>query len=167
MVPETDLQISRAENRQAKQALNVGLIGTGRISDIYLKTCSSFSELNIKVFGSLNLHQSSEKASRYGISEIASPDEIIADESIDCILNLTLPAVHAEVGLAALAAVQHVYSEKPFATCSAECCGLPAGRGGLCPCQGAGIRYDLVPVACFRLLRRGATDDTICYVENR
>jgi predicted dehydrogenase len=116
MVSETDLQISRAENKQAKQALNVGLIGTGRISDIYLKTCSSFSELNIKVCGSLDLHQSSEKASRYGISEIASPDEIIADESIDCILNLTLPAVHAEINLAALVAGKHVYSEKPFAT---------------------------------------------------
>ena len=152
MVPETDLQISRAENRQAKQALNVGLIGTSRISDIYLKTFSSFSELNIKVCGSLDLHQSSEKASRYGISEIASPDEIIADESIDCILNLMLPAVHAEVGLAALAAVQHVYSEKPFATCSAEYCGLPAGRGGLCPCQGAGIRFRPAASCVFPLI---------------
>jgi len=116
MVSETDLQISRAENKQAKQAMNVGLIGTGRISDINLKTCSSFSELNIKVCGSLDLHQSSEKASRYGTSEIASPDEIIADESIDCILNLMLPAVHAEISLAALVAGKNVYSEKPFAT---------------------------------------------------
>ena len=53
----------------------------------------------------------------------------------------------------------------PFATCSAECCGLPAGRGGLCPCQGADIRHDLVPVACFRLTRCGATRDTICYFD--
>lgn len=31
-------------------------------------------------------------------------------------LNLTIPAVHAEISLAALGAGKHVYSEKPFAT---------------------------------------------------
>ena len=55
----------------------------------------------------------------------------------------------------------------PFATGSAECCGLPAGRGGLCPRRGAVIRYDLLLVACFRLSRCGATLYTIRYRENR
>ena len=109
-------QISAVRDAAPITPLNVGLIGTGRISDIYLQTCASFSEINIAVCGSLNLEESSQKAAQYNVPRVASPADIIADETIDCILNLTIPAVHAEVSLAALAAGKHVYSEKPFAT---------------------------------------------------
>ena len=98
----------------AHAPLNVGLIGTGCIGDIYLKTRDSFSELNVKVCGSLDFEENSRKAERFGIGDRAGPDEIIADDSIDCILNLTVPTVHAEVSLAALAAGKHD-SRLPFA----------------------------------------------------
>ena len=94
----------------------VGLIGTGRISDIYLKTCAKFDELDIVACGSLNMEESRAKAEEYGVPRVCAPDEIIADPEIDCILNLTIPAVHAEVSMKALNAGKHVYSEKPFAT---------------------------------------------------
>ncbi|WP_194843219.1 Gfo/Idh/MocA family protein, partial [Paenibacillus polymyxa] len=42
-------------------------------------------------------------------------DEILADPQIELIINLTIPAVHAEVCLRALAAGKHVYVEKPLA----------------------------------------------------
>lgn len=94
----------------------VGLIGTGRISDIYLKTCARFPEIEISVCGSLNPEEARAKATAHGVPRVAAPDEIIADPDLDAILNLTIPAAHAEVSLAALAAGKHVYSEKPFAT---------------------------------------------------
>ena len=40
----------------------------------------------------------------------------MADPDIDCILNLTIPAAHAEITLQALNNGKHVYSEKPFVT---------------------------------------------------
>jgi len=98
----------------------VGLIGTGRISDIYLKTCARFPELEVAVCGSLNAEEAQAKAKAYGVPKVAAPDEIIADQSIDAILNLTIPAAHAEVSLAALQSGKHVYSEKPFATSLAD-----------------------------------------------
>ena len=109
-------QISVLQDGTPNPLLNVGLIGTGRISDIYLQTCSSFSEISIVACGSLDLEESRRKAVRYDIPKVASSEDIIADDSIDCILNLTIPTVHAEVSMAALAAGKHVYSEKPFAT---------------------------------------------------
>ncbi|WP_097155791.1 Gfo/Idh/MocA family protein [Cohaesibacter gelatinilyticus] len=96
--------------------LRVGLIGCGVISDIYIQTCQKFDVLEIVACGSLNIEESQAKAAKYGISKACSPDEIIDDPDIDCILNLTIPAVHAEISLKALAAGKHVYSEKPFVT---------------------------------------------------
>jgi len=100
----------------SKTPFRIGLIGTGRISDIYIQTIAKFPELELAVCGSLNPDESKAKAAEYNIPSTATPDEIIADPSIHCILNLTIPAAHAEISLQALQAGKHVYSEKPFAT---------------------------------------------------
>ena len=62
------------------------------------------------------MEESRAKAVKYGIPATASPEEIFADRGIDVILNLTVPAAHAEISLRALEAGKHVYSEKPFVT---------------------------------------------------
>lgn len=98
------------------KAFRVGLIGTGRISDIYLKTLAGYDSVDIAACGSIDLSQSRAKAAQYGVPRVCAPDEIIADPEIDAILNLTIPAAHAGVSLSALAAGKHVYSEKPMAS---------------------------------------------------
>ena len=114
------------------KTFRVGLIGTGRISDIYLKNIREFSGVEITACGSLNMEESRAKASEYGVPRVSTPDEIIADPGIDAILNLTIPAAHAGISLAALDAGKHVYSEKPFVTDLAEgrrILGLAEARG--------------------------------------
>ncbi len=101
---------------EASKAFRVGLVGTGRISDIYLKTCASFEEIEIAACASLNIEESRAKAAQHGIAKVCLPDDIFADPDIDCVLNLTIPAAHAEISLKALEAGKHVYSEKPFVT---------------------------------------------------
>ncbi|MDJ0629162.1 MAG: Gfo/Idh/MocA family oxidoreductase [Rhodobacter sp.] len=96
------------------KSFRVGLIGTGRISDIYLKTLTKYPQVSVVACGSLNLDESRAKAEAYGVPRVAAPREIIADPEIDAILNLTIPAAHAGVSMAALAAGKHVYSEKPL-----------------------------------------------------
>lgn len=100
--------------------LRVGLIGTGRISDIYLRTCAKFPQVDVVACGSLNMDESRAKAAEHGIARVMTPDAIIADPDIDAVLNLTIPAAHAGVSMAALNAGKHVYSEKPFATTLAD-----------------------------------------------
>ena len=61
---------------------------------------------------------------------VAAVDELIADPTIDIVLNLTPPAVHVAVIAAALAAGKHVYTEKPLATSSPKAAALIAEAGG-------------------------------------
>ncbi len=119
------------------KTFRVGLIGTGRISDIYLNNIKGFSGVEIVACGSLNMEESRAKATEHGVPCVMSPDEIIADPDIDAVLNLTIPAAHAEISLAALEAGKHVYSEKPFVADLAdgrrildlaETCGLKVGN---------------------------------------
>lgn len=106
---------------KAHKPFRIGLIGTGRISDIYIQNCSKFDELEIVSCGSLDAEESKKKAQVYGIPRVQSPEEILADPNVDCILNLTIPASHAAVTLQALEAGKHVYSEKPIATDILDC----------------------------------------------
>ena len=99
---------------ESAKPLRVGLIGTGRISDIYLKTLREYPQVAVVACGSLNLEESKSKAAQYNVPRVALPNEILADPEIDCILNLTIPKAHAEISLAALEAGKHVYSEKPM-----------------------------------------------------
>ena len=94
--------------------MRVGLVGCGRISDIYLKNCTSFEAIDIVACASLDIAESQAKADQYGIARACVPEDIYADNDIDCVLNLTIPAAHAEVSFAALNAGKHVLVEKPI-----------------------------------------------------
>ena len=98
------------------KTFRVGLIGTGRISDIYLRNIKETAGVEIVACGSLNMAESRAKATEHNVPRVSPPDEIIADPEIDAVLNLTIPAAHAEISMAALEAGKHVYSEKPFVT---------------------------------------------------
>ncbi|WP_421981770.1 Gfo/Idh/MocA family protein [Roseibium sp.] len=96
--------------------LKVGLIGCGRISDIYLKNCAAFDGLEITACASLDIGESRAKAAQHGVPKACEPAELLSDPDIDCVLNLTIPAAHADICRMALQSGKHVYSEKPFVT---------------------------------------------------
>ena len=68
-----------------------------------------------------------------------SVDALLADASIEIVLNLTPPAAHVAVTRAALAAGKHVYTEKPLATTREDATGLLAAA------EAAGRRLGSAP----------------------
>ena len=68
-----------------------------------------------------------------------SVEALLADPEVDLVLNLTIPAAHAEVALAAIAAGKHVYGEKPLAATTAE------ARTVLDAAAAAGVRVGCAP----------------------
>lgn len=93
---------------------SVGLIGCGNISAAYVHACKRFSAIRMVACADLDLARAKAKAAEYGIAKACSPEELLADPSVDIVLNLTIPAAHTDIDLKAIAAGKHAYSEKPF-----------------------------------------------------
>src|SRR5918998_2669433 len=96
-------------------AVNVGVIGCGKISGIYLENGATFDDVEIVACSDLVLERAEAQAEEYGVPKAYSPEELLADEEVEIVLNLTVPVAHAEVSLATLEAGKHVYTEKPLA----------------------------------------------------
>ncbi len=94
-------------------ALGVGVIGCGVISEIYLKNAHLFPQIEMRAVADLRPDAARARAEQFGV-DAQTPEALLARDDIDIVLNLTIPAAHADVGLAAIAAGKHVYSEKPL-----------------------------------------------------
>ena len=79
------------------------------------------------------------QAERYGVPGHGSPEEALARDDVELIVNLTIPAAHAEVAAAALAAGKHVFNEKPIAS------DLASAEALLTQADAAGLRVGCAP----------------------
>lgn len=95
--------------------INIGIIGCGNISGIYLKNLPTFRDLNVLAVADLDLERAKAKAKEYNIAHALSPDELLKRDDIDAVLNITIPAAHGDVAMQALSSGKHVYNEKPLA----------------------------------------------------
>lgn len=110
----------------------IGIIGCGVISEAYLTAAPKFPILDVVACADLLPEAAQAKADQFGIKALGV-DDLLADPSIDIVLNLTTPAYHVSVGCAALRSGKHVYSEKPLGVSLDDARGLVelAGSTGL------------------------------------
>jgi len=95
--------------------VGVGIIGAGNISEEYLSTLTAAPDLRVIAITDLDLDRARAAAVRYGIGCAASVPELLADPTVELVVNLTIPAAHAEVTLQAIGAGKHAWTEKPIA----------------------------------------------------
>ena len=90
----------------------VGVIGSGMISEIYLKNMlTRFPNLKVKAVASRHVENARKRADQFGIA-CCTVEEMLADPEIQMIVNLTPLGVHYDMIRRALAAGKHVYTEK-------------------------------------------------------
>ena len=97
--------------------LKAGIIGVGNISGIYLKNLTSVFSRYVDLVGCSDIltDRAPNAAKEWGLHKIyASPEQLLADDDIDIVVNLTIPNAHYEVCAAAVEAGKHVYVEKPL-----------------------------------------------------
>lgn len=101
------------------QQVGIGIIGCGNISGAYLKALQHFPILKVCGIADLNTELAQARAAEFGVPA-RSIESLHSDPEVAIIVNLTIPKAHVEVGLKALQAGKHVYSEKPLGVTFAE-----------------------------------------------
>ncbi|MEV7086085.1 Gfo/Idh/MocA family oxidoreductase [Streptomyces sp. NPDC093085] len=125
------------------EPLRIGMVGAGTISGAYLETLARLRNVALTAVTDLDPGRAASVAARVpGAVAVGSVAELVARNDVDAVLNLTVPAAHAEVALAALAAGKHVYGEKPFTTTREEADALLAAASGG---GGGGLRLGCAP----------------------
>lgn len=108
--------VTNSASSSAVKVMRIGIIGVGNISPAYIQGCRAFDALDLVACADIDTERAKKVAAEHNIPRALSVDELLADPDIDIVINLTIPAVHAEVSLRAIEAGKHVYSEKPLAT---------------------------------------------------
>ena len=95
--------------------VGVAVVGCGTISNEYLRNLTSFPDLRVLFCADIDLERAKEQAAKYGVPEAGTAAQALRRPDVELVVNLTIPAAHAEVTSAALAAGKSVWTEKPLA----------------------------------------------------
>jgi predicted dehydrogenase len=117
----------------------VAVVGAGNISDEYLRALTSYPDLAVTAVADLDTARARAQADAYGIAASGSTAEVLRRDDVDLVVNLTVPAAHAEVALAAIAAGKHVWGEKPLTP------DLASARAVLDAARAAGVTVGNAP----------------------
>ena len=100
--------------------LQLGVIGAGAISDIYLKNLITlFPHVQVKAVCARHLTRAQTKAEQFGI-QAYTIEQMLSDPEIRMVVVLTPVDTHYEIIKRALLAGKHVYTEKTIAGTTAE-----------------------------------------------
>ncbi len=101
------------------EKLGIGIIGCGNISAAYFRLGPLFRHFEFRACADAVPEAAIARAEEFGLRAL-SVDDLLADDDIDIVVNLTIPRAHFEVSKKVLQAGKHVYSEKPFVLAVAD-----------------------------------------------
>ncbi len=78
--------------------VKIGVVGCGNISDIYFENAKKLAAIEVLGCADLDKARAADKAKKHGLPK-AYPGvkQLLADKSIEMVLNLTIPAAHGDV----------------------------------------------------------------------
>lgn len=95
--------------------MRIAIVGCGVIAGRYAETIAAAGGLELAGATDLDPARAEAFAAEHGGTAYPTLEALLADESVDTVLNLTVPHAHVPVTAAALEAGKHVHSEKPLA----------------------------------------------------
>jgi len=121
--------------------LGIGIVGTGNIAGGYARDALTHPEIRLVAATDVDLDRAAAFAAEHSMRAHPTLDDLLADDEVEIVVNLTVHHAHYDVTRRALQAGRHAYSEKPLALRSSEA-------------------YELVALARERNLRLGCSPST-------
>ena len=101
--------------------VKIGIVGCGVIANTYIKEIKRiYKELEIVACADTSIEKAKGIAQKYNIARGCSVDELLQNQEIEIVVNLTPPQFHSAINKQALLAGKHVFCEKPFAITLSE-----------------------------------------------
>lgn len=117
----------------------IGIIGCGNIAPAYIIGCANFADdIHLVVCADIDQQRAESFANRHGLRS-QTVNELLSNDEVDIVINLTIPAAHTEISLRTIEARKHVYSEKPLALNRHD------GKRILQAAQAKGVRVGCAP----------------------
>lgn len=96
--------------------VGIAFVGVGYVADLYLNTLRNWnSVLDLRAVYDRDPARLERFSTHYGLVARDSLEDLLADSSVEIVVNLTNPDQHYEISRRALEAGKSVYSEKPLA----------------------------------------------------
>ena len=119
--------------------VGIGVIGAGNISSQYLRNLTAFPDTRVLAVGDAIPDVARARAAEYGVPVAGDASVVVGHPDVEIVVNLTIPAAHAEIAELAIGAGKHVWNEKPLAADRA------AARRLLGAADRAGVRVGGAP----------------------
>ena len=127
------------EGTAGREPFGVAVVGCGNISKQYLPNLAAFPDVRVLFCADVDLDRAKAQAAAYDVPASGGVQQALDHPGVQLVVNLTIPAAHAEVASAAIAAGKHVWNEKPLAP------DVAAGRALLDQARAAGLRVGCAP----------------------
>ncbi len=95
--------------------MNVAIVGCGNVAERYASQIVVTDPLTLVGVTDTVPQRAEAFARAFEVSQFRSLEELLAADTVDAVVNLTVPEAHAPVTAAALEAGKHVHTEKPIA----------------------------------------------------
>jgi predicted dehydrogenase len=123
----------------ASSPVGVAVVGCGTISTAYLRNMTSFPDLRVLFCADVDIERAKSQAAAFNVPGAGSTVEALAEPEVEIVVNLTIPAAHAAVSGAAIAAGKSVWVEKPITLDSTS------ARELVTAADAAGVRIGCAP----------------------
>ena len=121
------------------EPVGIAVIGCGNISNQYLKNLTRFPDVKVLFCADIDIERAKSQASAYDVPESGSVPQALEHPGVELVVNLTIPAAHAEVADAAVRAGKHVWNEKPLTV------DMDSARALLITAREGGVRVGCAP----------------------
>ncbi len=103
-----------------QDTLRVAFVGCGNIAGPYAETLKPYKQIELLGATDVIPERAQQFVARYGGVAYPTLDDLLADDRVDVVVNLTIHYAHATVIAQCLNAGKHVHTEKPLAMTYAE-----------------------------------------------